>query len=122
MRGAAVALLVLVAATARAADPDPWFGSDKALHFSVSGGLAMASYGAATTFSDSPKVRVAYGASVALLAGIGKELWDASGNGNPSLRDLTWDVMGTAVGVTLCWLIDELFFKRVDAEPASALR
>lgn len=52
-----------------------------------------------------------YGASVALLAGIGKELWDASGNGNASLKDLTWDVLGTAVGVVICWAIDRIFFE-----------
>ncbi|MBS1149680.1 MAG: putative lipoprotein [Myxococcaceae bacterium] len=116
MRGAAIALL-LAATTARA-DPDPWFGSDKALHFGFSSALAIAGYGAATTFSPSPKVRAAYGASVALLAGIGKELWDASGPGGASAKDLTWDLLGTAVGVAICWVLDELVFGRLAAPAA----
>ena len=108
-RGAAIALL-LVTTTARAADPDPWFGTDKAIHFGFSAGLAIGGYHVAMTFSESPKVRLAYGASVALLAGIGKELWDASGNGNPSWKDLTWDVLGTAVGLAICLFIDQVIF------------
>ena len=107
---AAAAALLLVAATARA-DPDPWFGSDKALHFAVSAGFAIGAYHFAMTYSLSPKVRVAYGASFALLLGIGKELWDASGNGNASLKDLTWDVLGTAVGVAICLVIDQVIFR-----------
>ncbi len=109
-----------MATTARA-DPDPWFGPDKATHFALSSGLAIFGYSAAATFSDSPKVRLVYGASVALLAGIGKELWDTSGNGTASLKDLTWDVLGAAVGVAVCWAIDELVFKPA-ARPDSAVR
>ena len=99
----------MAAATAQA-DPDPWFGSDKAVHFAVSGVLAIGAYHAAMTFSDSAKARIAYGASVALIAGVGKELWDASGNGNASFKDLAWDVLGAAVGVAICWAIDTLIF------------
>lgn len=106
-------MALLLVGTAARAEPDLWFGSDKAFHFGFSSGLAIGGYGAAITFSESPKVRVAFGASVAMLAGIGKELWDASGNGNPSWKDLTWDVLGTAVGVAICWVIDELFFRPV---------
>ncbi len=113
-RKAAVTVVLLVAATANA-DPDRWLGSDKAIHFAFSSGLAIGGYAAAATFSDSRTVRVGYGASVALLAGIGKELWDASGNGNASIKDLTWDVLGTMVGLALCWVVDALFFEPGDA-------
>lgn len=98
-------------ATRAAADPDPWFGADKGLHFAVSSGLAIFGYGAAATFAESAQVRIAYGASVALLAGIGKELWDTRGSGSASLKDLTWDLLGTVTGVAICWAIDELFFR-----------
>ena len=109
--------LILVASAARG---DSWLGADKALHFGFSGALAIGGYTAATSFSDSPGVRVAYGASVALLAGIGKELWDASGYGDPSWRDLTWDVIGTAVGVAICWAIDR-FVVPIFSRPSAAV-
>ena len=105
---AAVALLLLGGA-AHAADPDPWFGTDKALHFSASAALAMGGYGAAVAFAETPRVRLVYGAAVSLFAGVGKELWDGSGHGSPSLKDFTWDVLGTAVGLLICWGLDQLF-------------
>ncbi len=96
--------LVLGAAEARA---DSWVSEDKALHFGFSGAIAIGGYGAATSFSESLPARVGFAASVSLLSGIGKELWDASGgNGDPSWKDLTWDVLGAAVGVAICWAID----------------
>ena len=84
-------VLVLVSGVA-SADPDSWVSTDKAIHFGFSGALAIGGYGAATAFSESPTVRLEYGAAVALIAGVGKELWDASGHGDPSWRDFTWDV------------------------------
>ena len=104
----AVALTLLVAGSAQAADPDPWLGTDKALHFSASAVIAMSAYGASATFLDTSTARLAYGASASLLAGIGKELWDSSGNGNASWKDLAWDVAGVAVGLAICWVLDRL--------------
>ncbi len=98
--------LTLLAGSAHAADPDPWVGPDKAFHFSASAAAAMAGYGASATFLETPRARLVYGASVSLAAGIGKELWDASGNGHPSWKDLAWDVAGLAVGLAICWLLD----------------
>ena len=40
-------------------------------------------------------------AAGALLVGVGKELWDATGAGDPSWRDLAWDGLGVLVGVFL---------------------
>jgi len=40
--------------------------------------------------------------------GGGKELWDLTGHGDPSWRDFTWDVLGTAVGVALAASVDAL--------------
>lgn len=104
--GAATALFS--ASTARASDADPWFGRDKALHFSVSAGLAGAGYGATAALSDDVRWRVPVGASVALGAGVAKELYDLTGRGDASWRDLTWDVIGTATGLGIAWLIDHL--------------
>ena len=92
---------------ARAAEPaDPWFGRDKALHFAASATIATAGYGGAALLTDDRTARVVAGASLALAAGIGKELWDLSGHGDASWKDLTWDAVGTATGVLTARAID----------------
>jgi len=92
--------------TAAAQDADPWFGRDKALHFGVEVGISAASYGAAVPLWDEPWQRALFAAGVGLSVGAGKELYDATGQGDPSLRDFTWDVLGCAVGVGVSWLVD----------------
>ncbi len=118
----AATALLLIAGLAHA-DPDPWLGEDKALHFGLSSVLAIGGYTAATSFSASPTVRLAYGGSVALLAGVGKELWDASGHGTPSWKDLTWDVVGAVAGLAISWAVDTfvapLFAPRKATAPAA---
>lgn len=102
------AALLLAPAPARAAepDPDPWFGPDKALHFTLSGLIAGGGYGATAIFDDHLATRVAFGAGLGLVVGAGKELWDLAGHGDPSWRDFTWDVIGTAFGVGIAVTID----------------
>ncbi len=85
---------------------DDWFGPDKALHFSVSALLAGAGYAATAPFTERTAVRVGVGAGFALSLGIAKELYDATGAGDPSWRDFTWDALGTGVGVLTAWLVD----------------
>ncbi|MFO0595638.1 MAG: hypothetical protein U0228_10045 [Myxococcaceae bacterium] len=106
----AVALTTLVCALpAHAADdPDPWLGPDKALHFSLSVGLATVGYASSMFVTDDARIRVALGAGFALLAGAGKELLDLAGLGHPSWRDFAWDCAGTLVGVVLSVLVDQL--------------
>lgn len=91
---------------AAAQDADPWFGTDKGLHFSASLGLAAGGYGLGAVIFDDAPARVLSGAAVGLGAGVAKELADLAGLGDPSWRDFAWDLVGTAVGVTLSWLID----------------
>jgi len=98
--------LTLASRTARAADPDPWFGPDKALHFGFSVGLAAGGYGVSTLVLDKPWQRAVAGAGFSLTLGAAKELYDLSGHGDPSWRDFTWDVVGTAVGVGIALLVD----------------
>lgn len=116
----ALAAAVCVATPASAADPDPWLSTDKALHFGVSAGLAGLSYGGAALLWDDTGLRLGVGASVALTAGVAKELWDLAGNGTPSWKDLTWDLIGTAVGLGLAFGIDWLFFRQPKPAPAPA--
>jgi len=87
---------------------DPWFGRDKALHFGATVTIATAGYGGAALVTDDRTKRVVAGASLAMAAGIGKELWDLAGHGDPSWKDLTWDVIGTATGVLTARAIDWL--------------
>jgi putative lipoprotein len=44
--------------------------------------------------------------TLGLGAGIAKELVDLGGAGDPSWRDLTWDVLGTVTGVLVASAID----------------
>jgi putative lipoprotein len=98
--------MTLCAAPARAADPDPWFGSDKALHFTISAGIAGAGYGITTAFAEDRWKAWAVGGGAALAAGALKEGFDATGSGDPSWKDFTWDLIGAAVGLALAWGID----------------
>lgn len=98
--------VTLSPATARAADPDPWFGPDKGLHFGVSVGLAAGGYGVSAVVLDERWQRALAGAGFSLTLGAGKELYDLTGHGDASWKDFTWDVVGTAVGVGIALLID----------------
>ena len=106
MRTALVLVLLCSGAAAAQTDPDPWFGPDKALHFTFSAGIAAVGYGGTALFTEERGVRIAVGAGLALSAGIGKELLDLAGLGHPSWRDFAWDCAGTAVGVVLSWVVD----------------
>ena len=109
MRRAGVAALILgLSSPALAADPDPWFGRDKALHFTATASLAVAGYGGAALKTADPVTRAAIGGTLGLGAGIAKELFDLAGAGDPSWRDLTWDLVGTASGVLVATTIDYL--------------
>jgi putative lipoprotein len=91
---------------ARADPSDPWWGPDKALHFGASAAIAGGGYAVAAPFVDGFAERVAIGAGLALTVGVSKELIDLAGHGDASFRDLTWDVIGTLVGVGLALSID----------------
>jgi putative lipoprotein len=117
MRGALVALvpplalslaLSLASRSAAASDADPWFGPDKALHFAVSAGLAAGGYAAVSPWLESRTERALAGSALSLTLGASKELWDLAGHGDPSWRDFTWDVLGTALGVALAVSVDAL--------------
>jgi putative lipoprotein len=103
---AGVLLLTGPRARAQQQDTDPWFGRDKALHFTASASIAVVVYAGASFQTESRVKRVIAAASVALAAGVAKEAWDLSGHGDASWRDLTWDVIGTTTGVLLAYAID----------------
>ena len=104
-----VVWLVLVASPASSARADdPWLGPDKALHFSVSAGLALGGYGIAAALIDAEPARAAIAAGFALILGLAKEVYDAGRGGLFSGKDLVWDVLGAGVGTLLGWAISRL--------------
>ena len=113
-RAVAFALVLGLATPARAADPDPWFGADKGLHFAATSGLAIGGYDGASLFTTDRRVRLAVGAGFSLTAGVAKELWDLAGHGTPSWKDLTWDAIGCAVGLAVAWLVDRFVLSAID--------
>jgi putative lipoprotein len=119
--GAAIALVSsLICGPASASDGDPWFGPDKALHFGFSVVLAAGGYAASSTWLDSRNERALAGGAFSLTIGASKELWDLNGHGDPSWRDFTWDVIGTAAGVALAASVDALTSSKEPRPTASA--
>jgi putative lipoprotein len=114
---AVAALTLLSSAPARAADPDPWFGRDKALHFGASVVIAAGGYGAGAIAFDARSHALLLGGGLALVAGIGKETLDLAGFGDPSWRDLTWDVIGTVAGLAVAWSVDLVVRGASDRHP-----
>ena len=106
----ALALCLVAIPQATAAEPDPWFGRDKALHFGATFTLAAGGYAGAALLSERQSVRAAAGAGLGLGAGIAKEIYDRYAGGDASFRDLTWDVVGTATGVLVSYLLDRYVF------------
>lgn len=115
LRGTALAIglmgAAIVAPRARAETrtPDPWFGRDKALHFSASATLAGAGYGTGALLSPREPVRVGAGASLSLAAGFTKEILDRYTGGHPSWRDMTWNCIGAGTGLLVAWVVDRLW-------------
>src|SRR5882672_6338463 len=96
----------LVPTTARADGSDPFWGSDKALHFAVAGTIAGVGYGATTALTPDRWKAFAIGGAAAVGAGALKEGLDAAGLGDPSWKDFAWDVIGGACGLGVAWAID----------------
>lgn len=106
----AVVLCLLCGATTAhaqaAGSGDSWWGRDKALHFSFSAAISVGSYALAIPIWEDPVPRAVFAASLGLGAGVAKELYDLAGYGDPSYRDLAWDVLGVTLGTFLSLLID----------------
>ena len=103
---AAALLATTTPALAAPPDPDPWFGRDKALHFTLSAVIAGAGYGVSALYTNDLRIRMAFGGGVSVAAGAGKELLDLAGFGDPSWKDFAWDVIGAVVGVGISLSID----------------
>ncbi len=82
---------------------DPWLGVDKGLHFVGSLMATVAVSKSVQRFAGQPESRsVVYGFGVSMSLGLLKEIWDGKRPGHFfSLRDLTADLAGSALGVCL---------------------
>ena len=103
---AAASLATSTAARAADTDSDPWFGHDKLLHFEATSTLALVGYAGASLTTEDRPTRLTLSLALPFAAGIGKELWDGTGRGDASWRDLTWDIVGAASGALLATAID----------------
>lgn len=87
--GLAVALAGIPAC---AQGQDSWTSIDKANHFAMSSAMAVVA-----GKYHSPVAAT----GLALVPGVLKELNDLGGHGTPSLKDMTWNVVGAVVGAVL---------------------
>jgi|SRR5580704_1860128 uncharacterized protein YfiM (DUF2279 family) len=113
--------LVGLADDARADEADPWISRDKAFHFDVSVGIAAVGYGvSAAWLVDARWKAIAIGGGLALAAGAGKEIVDATGvfGGDPSWKDFAWDAVGAVVGLAIAWGADLLLGGVDSSRPA----
>lgn len=90
---------VLVAAPANRPPHDRWFGEDKFKHLAFSYMVTAGTFGVSRLALDHD-ASVTLGAIAGVAAGIGKELYDARGQG-ASLRDLVWDALGVTAAVLI---------------------
>lgn len=102
----AVLLTAALLTTDARADDDPWLAHDKFLHATVSGTLANLGYAGATQLFESRGAALLAAAGFTIAVGATKETIDLVGAGDPSWKDFTWDVIGTAVGVVLAFSMD----------------
>ena len=82
--------------------PDPWFGIDKVKHFFMSAFINSVSYSALQAAKVNHHSAMAGAIGITMAAGLGREIHDMRVPGNIfSVRDLTWDAIGTAAGAVL---------------------
>ena len=80
---------------------DSWFGSDKIKHFFLSAFATSVSYSALQAAGANRRTAMtgAIGASIGL--GISRELYNLRTTRLFSVKDLTWDAIGTGAAVTM---------------------
>ena len=86
----------------KSSHPDPWFGIDKVKHFFMSAFITSVSYSALQLTRANHSSAMAGAIGISMAVGVGRELHDMRVPGNLfSVRDLTWDAIGTAAGAAL---------------------
>ena len=81
---------------------DSWFGVDKIKHFFMSAFIESVSYSALQAARANHHSAMAGAIGITLGFGVAREIHDMRTPGNIfSLRDLTWDAIGTGAGAAL---------------------
>jgi putative lipoprotein len=106
----AVLLLTRASAPCLAGSEDRWLAHDKAVHYTATGLLASDAYAGVSLVSERTEWRLLGAFGLATAAGAAKEVYDGYGGGDPSWRDLTWDLAGATTGALLSWVIDRYLF------------
>jgi putative lipoprotein len=92
----------LVYAQAAVVHQDAWFGADKIKHFFMSAFIESVTYSALQAARVNHRAAFGGAVGVTLAFGVGREIHDKRTPGNIfSVRDLTWDVVGTTAGAVL---------------------
>ena len=101
--GTCMAINVVYAqAAAPQPHPDAWFGIDKIKHFFMSAFIESVSFSALQATRIHHRSAMAGAIGITFGLGIGREIHDKRTPGNIfSVRDLTWDVIGTGAGAVL---------------------
>ena len=94
--------LVYGQTTAARPHPDAWFGIDKIKHFFISAFIESVSYSALQAARVHHRSAMVGAIGITVGFGVGREIHDKRMPGNIfSVRDLTWDAIGTAAGTVL---------------------
>lgn len=85
----------------RAEAADQWFAADKMRHFGVAFAISGLTYAGLRAVDVDRGQALAGAGAAALIAGLGKELYDKHIGRGFSIRDLVWDVAGIAAAMAL---------------------
>jgi len=81
---------------------DSWFSPDKIKHFFMSAFIESVTYSALQAARVNHRAAFGGAIGVTMAVGVGREIHDKRTPGNIfSVRDLTWDAVGTAAGAVL---------------------
>jgi putative lipoprotein len=80
---------------------DSFLGADKLKHFLISAFIESVTYAGLRTARVSPGPALGAAATLTAAVGIGKEIRDVKAEGQFSVGDLTWDLVGTAAAAVV---------------------
>lgn len=94
--------IVFAQAAATRPHPDPWFGIDKVKHFFMSAFIESVSYSLLQASGVQHRSAMTGAIGITLGFGLAREIHDHRTPGNIfSVRDLTWDAIGTTAGAVM---------------------